>query len=104
MFQTNSDFFTQFKKSSSSNNTKDISNNKVSVESVMKKDNKTIGVKSPIEDIQEHSINECETKNKKKPNKKKENKSKNTQKIKRKRIQTFDSSDEEIDSEEEGTL
>jgi len=101
--RTNSDFFTQFKKSNSSDNTEAISNNKVSIENVTKKDNTNIDVKPPIEDIQEHSANVGETKNKKKSNKKKENgnKSKNTQKVKRKRIQTFDSSDEEIDSEEE---
>jgi len=99
MFQTHSDFFTQFKKSNNSNNTDVASNNKVSVENFTEEDNKKINVKSPIKDIQKNSFNEHESKNK--TNKKK--KSKKTQKVKRKRIQTFDSSDEEIDSEEEGT-
>jgi len=102
MFQIHSDFFTQFKKSNNSNNTDAASNNKVSVENFMEKDNKKIDVKSPVKDIQKHSSNEHETKNKTNKKKKNENRSKKTQKVKRKRIQTFDSSDEEIDSEEEG--
>lgn len=66
---------------------------------------KKIGVKLSNKDVQEQSSSEIhEVKNKKKSNKKMNNgsKTKNNQKVKRKRIQTFDSSDEELDSEEEG--
>lgn len=61
----------------------------------------------PPKNVQDNSTSVDQEKNLKKEKKKKENvyksKSKNSCKVKRKRIQTFDSSDEEIDSEEEGT-
>lgn len=74
---------------------------------MIKEDNKKIDIESPKKKVvPEELSNEPETKKNKKSNKKKEsgNKSKNkgSQKVKRKRIQTFNSSDEEIDSEEEG--
>lgn len=63
-------------------------------------------VETPAKKLQENSTSEHETKTIKKSNKKKNNgeksKNRNSQKVKRKRIQTFDSSDEEINSEEEG--
>lgn len=63
-------------------------------------------VETPAKKLQENSTSEHETKTIKKSNKKKnngeKNKNRNSQKVKRKRIQTFDSSDEEINSEEEG--
>lgn len=71
----------------------------------MIKEDKKIDIESPKKKIvPEELSNESKTKKNKKSNKKKENgnKSKGGQKVKRKRIQTFDSSDEEIDSEEEG--
>lgn len=73
------------------------SNNKVTAEKTTKADSKII-------DLEPSKIVHDKEKNLKKEKKKKENvnKSRSNQKIKRKRIQTFDSSDEEIDSEEEG--
>lgn len=73
----------------------------------MTKDNKKIDIESPKKKVVPQELfNEPETKKNKKSNKKKENgnksKNKGGQKVKRKRIQTFNSSDEEIDSEEEG--
>lgn len=65
-------------------------------------------MESPKKNVAKYSISDHETKPKNKSNKKKDNekksKNKNIQKVKRKRIQTFDSSDEEIDSEEEGIV
>lgn len=64
-----------------------------------------VDAKSSNKNVQEQSSSEIhEVNNKKKSNKKTNtgNKIKNTKNIKRKRIQTFDSSEEELDSEEEG--
>lgn len=51
---------------------------------------------------EDHLNSKHVTQVKRKSLKKKSNEIKSNKKVKRKRIQTFDSSDEEIDSEEEG--
>ncbi|KAL4098942.1 hypothetical protein QTP88_023449 [Uroleucon formosanum] len=104
---TNSNFFTKFKNSNknrcTTNNSAD-SKNKISTENITKKDTKIIDIEPP-KNVQDNSTSVDQEKNLKKEIKKKENvnksKSKSSCKVKRKRIQTFDSSDEEIDSEEE---
>lgn len=65
------------------------------------KDDKIKNVELPKKNLQDLPI-KTPSINKKKSNNKKENGNKSSQKVKRKRIQTFNSSDEEIDSEEEG--
>lgn len=65
--------------------------------------NKHIDKEYPKSNVKQNLINKCQEKDGKKLNKTKEYKNKNNIKVKRKRIQTFDSSDEEeIDVEEEG--
>lgn len=103
-FQSNSDFFTKFKKT---NNNSDVitvnPKNEVLVENVIK-DQRKIDVESPKKKVLENLPKEEKNVNKSKRKKVSENKNnkKKGEKVKRKRIQTFDSSSEEVDSEEEG--
>lgn len=99
--------FTKFKKSINSNDSDSKKNGEDSTEKLIEETNGKINVESPKKNVQEQLVCERETKNNRKSSKKRENSNKkkkeNNKKIKRKRIQTFDdSSDEEIDSEEEG--
>lgn len=69
-----------------------------------KNNENNLGIESPKTE-QKGQVNKCKTtKTAIKSNKKKENGKKNNsnKKSKRKRIQTFDSSEDEVDSEEEG--
>ncbi|XP_025404852.1 DNA polymerase delta subunit 3-like [Sipha flava] len=93
---THSLFSNNFQKSNNSDNIKTISDNEILTENLPKNNIKI------DDEPSKKNINEHETKIKKKVNKKDSGKKKkSSQNIKRKRIQTFDSSDEEIDSEEE---
>jgi len=103
LLQNNSDFFTTFKKSNispkNSDTVKEDSLNELN--KTTKKDEKVMDVESPKKNIQDLPVKKPSIYKKKSKNKK-ENGNKSNQKVKRKRIQTFNSSDEEIDSEEEG--
>lgn len=99
----NSNFFSKFKKSNNSDIKCDFKN-EVTIKKAINEDNKKTNIESPNKKVVQEKLSiKLETKKNKKSNKKRENENKNKggQKVKRKRIQTFNSSDEEIDSEEE---